>query len=160
MASFVQVDENEWNAFLEDLSQFEKKYQHLLQMLDETESKLQALTDPEKKEKKELGSDETSRQVTAKSPEKKVGGEVKDSFLNRLKTKLEPLSRSSTGRNTRLGILDKPQVYAACSRCGSQIVRATKFCQRCGADFGKMVCSCGHELDVGDKFCDRCGRAV
>jgi hypothetical protein len=157
LSSFVQVDESEWKAFLEDLSQFEKKYQHLLQMLDLAESKLQALTAPEKKE---LVSAEASRQAAVKSPEKKVGGEVKGGFLNRLKTKLEPLGRSSMGRNTGLGILSRPQGYAVCSRCGSQIVRATRFCQRCGADFGKMVCSCGHELSVGDKFCDRCGRGV
>ena len=157
MSSFVQVDENEWKAFLEDLSQFEKKYQHLLQMLDLAESKLQALTAPEKKE---LGSDEASRPVALKSPEKKMGEEIKGGFLNRLRAKLEPLGRSSTGRNTRLGILSRPLGYATCSRCGSQIMRATRFCQRCGADFGKMVCSCGHQLGVGDRYCDRCGRGV
>ena len=150
MDSFIQVDENEWKAFLEDLSQFEKKYQRLLSRLDTAESRLQTLTAPEKKV---VGSEN----VLPPGPEKGAGVEVKGSFLSRLKTKLE--APAGTWRTTP-GILGKPQGYAACSRCGFQIVRATRFCQHCGAGFGKLVCSCGAELGSGDRFCDCCGREV
>jgi hypothetical protein len=151
--TFIQVDKDKWKAFLEELSEFEKKYERLLNMLDMTESRLDALKTPEKKEE---GSAETLRQLSVKSPEKVVGGGVKGSFLSRLEAKLEPPGR----RSTRPGILSMPQVYASCSRCGCQIVRGTRFCERCGADFGRVVCSCGRELGSGDRFCDRCGRAV
>jgi hypothetical protein len=156
LSSFIQVDKNEWEAFLEDLSELERKYKLLLKILDMDESRLQTLSPHEKKAE---GSSAAPRQVP-KSPEKRVGENVKSSFLSRLKAKLEPRGGSSMGRSARLGMLGKPQGYAACSRCGSPIVRATKFCQRCGADFGKMVCSCGRELGSGDRFCDRCGREV
>jgi hypothetical protein len=156
LASFIQVDKNEWDAFLEQLSELERKYKLLLKKLDMDESKLQALTPPEKKT---AGSSEVPRQVS-KSPEKGVGGDVKDSFLSRLKAKLEPAAGSSMWRGGRPGMLAKPQGYAACSRCGYQIARATRFCQHCGASFGKMVCSCGRELGPGDRFCDCCGREV
>lgn len=153
MDSFIQIDKNEWKAFLEELSEFEKKYERVLNMLDVTESRLDALKTPENKEG---GGEEALRQVSLKSPEKAVGAEAKGGYLGRLKAKLEPLGRGST----RPGMPGMPQAYAACSRCGFQIVRATRFCQRCGADFGKVVCSCGRELGSGDRFCDRCGRGV
>jgi hypothetical protein len=131
--SFIQIDKNEWEVFLDELSEFEKKYKLLLNKLDMNENRLDAL----------------------KTPEKKEGGESKGGFLSRLKTRVEP-----PGMRERLGIVGKRQPVAFCSRCGFQIVRTTRFCQRCGADFGKVVCSCGRELGSGDKFCDRCGREV
>ena len=152
MDSFIQIDKNEWKAFLEELSEFEKKYERLLNMLDLTESRLDALKTPEKKEVE----GEEAPQVSVKSPEKVEGGEAKGGYLSRLKAKIEPLGR----RSTRPGIPSMPQAYASCSRCGFQIVRATRFCQRCGADFGRVVCSCGRELGSEDRFCDRCGRGV
>ena len=155
MDSFIQVNKNEWEAFLEDLSEFEKKYQHLLTMLDMAESRRQALAAPKKQEDP---SNQPSQHLFTKSPEKATT-EVKDGFRHRLKTKLEPSSSSST-RTSRASIPSKPQAYASCSRCGFAIVRTTRFCQRCGADFGRLVCSCGGELGVGDRFCDRCGRQV
>jgi hypothetical protein len=151
--SFIQVDKSEWEAFLEDLSELERKYKLLLNKLDTDESRLGALKTPEKKE----GGAEAFRQVP-KSPG--VGGEVKGGFLSRLKAKLEPRRGSSMGRDARPGMLGKPQGYAVCSRCGFRLVRAARFCQCCGADFGKMVCSCGRELGSVDRFCDRCGREV
>jgi len=135
--SFIQVDKNDWKAFLEELSQLEKKYKLLLNMLDMDESRLQGLAAPEKKE---VEREEASGQVSMKSPEKRQAGEVKVGFLSRLKTKLE---------HARPGILSRPQTYASCSRCGSQIVQPTRFCQRCDAAFGKMLCSCGRELGAG-----------
>ncbi len=151
LPSFIQVEENEWKAFLEELSQLEKKYKLLFNMLDMDESRLQGLAAPEKKE---VEREEASGQVSMKSSEKRQAGEVKVGFLSQLKTKLE---------HARPGILSRPQTYAtyaSCSRCGFQIVQPTRFCQRCGAAFGKMLCSCGRELDEGDKFCDRCGRVL
>ena len=155
MDSFIQVDKNEWKDFLEELSRFEKKYRLLLNMLDVDETRLQALDTPEKKD---VVSEEASRQVSVKSPEKPPAGEVRGSFLSRLKTKLEPPGGSWTRTIARPGPLSKQQPLAACSRCGFQIVQATRFCQHCGADYGKWVCSCGRELGSEDKFCDRCGR--
>jgi hypothetical protein len=149
--SFIQIDKNEWKAFLEELAEFEKKYERLLTMLDMVESRFEALKTPEKKEG---GSEEALRQVSVKSPEKVVDAESKGGYLSRLEAKLEALGR----RSTRPGIPNTPQAHASCSRCGFQIMRATRFCQRCGADFGRVVCSCGRELGSGDRFCDRCGR--
>ena len=150
MDASTQVDKSEWNAFLEDLSEFEKKYKLLLNRLDTAEGKLRA---SETREKKVEQGDKVSPQASGESTEKEkeVGGETKGGFLSRLESRLK---RASAGRSIRPGNLG----YATCSRCGFQIVRATRFCQRCGADFGKMVCSCGRELGSGDRFCDRCGR--
>ena len=148
----TQVDKSEWKAFLEDLSEFEKKYKLLLNRLDTAEGKLRRSETPE--EKVEQGN-EASPQASGESTEKEkeVTGEAKGGFLSRLETRLK---RASATKGNRLGNLG----YATCSRCGFQILRATRFCQRCGADFGKMVCSCGRELGSGDRFCDRCGRRV
>ncbi len=153
--SFIQVEETEWKAFLEELSHFEKKYRLLLNILDMDESRLQALATSEKKA---VQSEKASRQLSMKIPEVRPVGEVKGGFLNRLKSKLELASSSSTGM--RPGILSKQQPVAACSRCGSQIVRSTRYCQGCGADFGGLVCVCGRPLTAADRFCDRCGRGV
>ena len=152
MDSFIQIDKKEWEVFLDELSEFEKKYKLLLNKLDMNENRLDALNTPEKKKAE---SEEASRQLPAKNPEKLVGGEGKGGFLSRLKSRVEP-----PAKRDRLGIVGKRQPVPFCSRCGFQIVRTTRFCQRCGADFGKMVCSCGRELGSEDKFCDRCGREV
>ena len=156
MDASIQVDKNEWKAFLEDLSELEKKYELLLSMLDVAEGRRAALSAPEEKE---AGISEASRQVSMEHPEKGVGEEAKPGFLSRLNAKLARPS-GSMGRSTRRGILGKPQAYASCSRCGFMIVRPTRFCPRCSADFGKLVCSCGRELSSADRFCDRCGRQV
>ena len=50
MDSFIQVDKSEWEAFLEDLSELERKYKLLLNKLDTDESRLDALRTSEKKE--------------------------------------------------------------------------------------------------------------
>ena len=155
MDSFIQVDKSEWEAFLEDLSQLERKYTLLLNKLDMDENRLDALKTSEKK----AADAETLRQLS-KSSEKGMGGDVKGGFLSRLKTKLEPLTGSSMGRSARPGMPGNPQGYAACSRCGFRLVRACRFCERCDADFGTTVCSCGRGLSSGDRFCDRCGREV
>jgi len=153
----IQVDKNEWKAFLEDLSELEKKYELLLSMLDMAEGRQAALSAPEEKK---MGIDEASRQVSMEHSKKVLGGEAKRGFLSRLNAKLARPGSSSMARGTQRGILGKPQAYASCSRCGFMIVRPTRFCPRCSADFGKLVCSCGRELSSADRFCDRCGRQV
>lgn len=126
-------------------------------MLDMDESRLQALATPEQRK---VESVEASRQESVKNPEKHQAEQVKMGFVSRLKTKLEHVGNASTGTGIRQGILNKSQAFASCSRCGFQILQPTRFCQRCGADFGKLLCSCGRELGAGDKFCDRCGRTL
>jgi predicted MFS family arabinose efflux permease len=127
------------------------------QNVEMTQSRLDALNPPEKKAER---SEVAEREVSMKSPEKGVGGVGGGGFLNRLKTRLQRPASSSMGTSARRGIPTKPQGYASCRRCGLPIVRATRFCQSCGADFGRVVCSCGRELGSGNRFCDRCGRKV
>lgn len=154
--SFIRVDRSEWEGFLEDLSEFEKKYRRLLDMMDAAERRLQALGTPEKM----AGRDEASRQVPLKSRESVAGVGAGGGFLSRLETKLEALGNALTAMSVRPGVSKAPAGYASCSQCGFQITRPTRSCQRCGADFGKLVCSCGSELSSGVRFCDRCGREV
>jgi hypothetical protein len=118
------------------------------QNVETTESRLDALNPPEKKEER---TEVAAPQVSMTRTEKGVGRVGGGGFLSRLRTRLE---------FARRGIPTKPQGYASCRRCGLPIVRATRFCQSCGADFGRMVCSCGRELGSGNRFCDRCGRKV
>jgi len=155
--SFIQVEENEWKAFLDELSQFEKKYKLLLNKLDMDESRRQASATAEQKGAQSV---DALEQVPLKSSERPQTGQVRAGFLSQLKTKLESAGESLTAVSVRPTLLSKPQAFASCSRCGFQIVQPTRFCQRCGADFGKLLCSCGRELVLGDKFCDRCGRAL
>ena len=123
------------------------------QNVDTAETRLDASNPPEKKEE---GSEGFGRQTSVKSPEKSVDW-VGGGFVSRLKTRLQPLSIETSARR---GTPSKHQGYAVCRRCGLEIVRPTRFCQSCGADFRKVVCCCGRELDFGDRFCDRCGREV
>jgi hypothetical protein len=115
---------------------------------------------PQNVEMAEERTEVAARQVSVKVPEKAVGGVGVGGFLSRLKSGLEAPGSSLMGTSARRGIPRKPQGYASCRRCGLPIVRATRFCQSCGADFGKVVCSCGRELGSGNRFCDRCGRKV
>jgi ribosomal protein L40E len=41
--SFIQVDENEWKALLEELAKFQKKYELILSKLDGAENRLREL---------------------------------------------------------------------------------------------------------------------
>jgi len=70
-----------------ELSEFEKKYKLLLNKLDMNENRLDALKTPEKKEAE---SEEASRRLSAKNPEKLDGGQGEGRFPSRLKTTLEP----------------------------------------------------------------------
>ena len=70
-----------------ELSEFEKKYKLLLNKLDMNENRLDALKTPEKKEAE---SEEASRRLYAKNPEKLDGGQGEGRFPSRLKTTLEP----------------------------------------------------------------------
>jgi len=144
--SFVQIEKGEWEAFLHELSEFEKRYELLLIRLDRAENTLRTLSEPEKENR----TSETVGQTPSEDSRKGMILESANSFLSGLNAKLQP--RGSTS------ILSLPHNQTSCARCGFKIPRASRFCTRCGADFGKWVCSCGRELLPGDKFCDRCGR--
>jgi len=143
--SLIQVDKNEWKAFLEDLSQFEQKYRLLLSALDDAENRLRALEKPEA----QVEGSEALRQASMERPVQRTAEQPAESLLTRFKTKLESLGNPTTA--------SRPSRQPTCSRCGFKITRATRSCPRCGADFGRVVCSCGRELADGDRFCDGCG---
>ena len=151
MNSFVQLDKKEWDSFLEKLSELESKYELVLRELDQARSRLEALDKSlSRKEKHPLNptaptqSHPTQRTTLPKKP--------------RLETKLQsPLTPPA---NQTLMDSTAPPNYASCSRCGSKIIRATRFCEVCGANFGKLVCSCGRALSESVRFCDHCGRRV
>ena len=143
--SSVELDKEEWEAFLEKLSELEKKYMSVLRELDETRSRLHTLERaPNQKEQS------TTRQAKveeAKVPEQRTKP-AELNALQRLRNKLQSLQT-----------LYRPQ-NASCSRCGYRINYSTRFCAHCGADFGGWTCACGRTLSGADKFCDRCGRPV
>jgi hypothetical protein len=153
--SFIQVDKNEWNAFLEAFSEFEKKYELLLGELDNARSRLRASSS----EARVGGGIETPSKASPGKTVERMGGVTGGSFFDQLKAKLETLSISPSVVSQR-SVASLSRNQAACSRCGFKIVRATRVCQGCGADFGGMVCVCGRSLSSADKFCDRCGRGV
>lgn len=118
----------------------------MLSRLDRAESMLQALSEPVKED---LGSEAWGHESLGGS-RKEATVEAATSVLGPLKAKLR-----ARGRSSAPNLL---QYEASCSRCGFKIPRPSRFCMRCGADFGKVVCSCGRELTSADKFCDHCGR--
>jgi len=141
--SSIQLDKKEWEAFLEKLSELEKKYMLVLRELDETRGKLQAL-EAAPKPKKQDSIEQAAPPKVEGAPYGKES--AKPSILDRLTSKLESLQTRSL------------IPAASCSRCGYRISQPTRSCVHCGADFGKMVCSCGRELPERVKFCDHCGR--
>ena len=151
MESFILVDREEWNALLNDLSQFEQKYQLILNKLDATERRLRELGE----EKKEEGR-HSSQQMHERTLPDGRAEETGSNLLSRFKSKLE--SFGATARRSQTMILS--QNYASCGNCGYWISRPTRFCQRCGGDFGALTCSCGRQLLPTDRFCDRCGRGL
>jgi len=159
MGSLVQVDKQEWDAFLEKLSELEKKYQLVLRELDAAKSKLRTLDDSERQQQ---GKTIPTAPESAEAPPKSTAtGPKKPGFLTKLRTGLKSLQIPPSPRAGRSPLNpNAPPNYASCSRCGGKIMHATRFCERCGADFGKTVCSCGRELSSSDKFCDHCGRPV
>jgi hypothetical protein len=154
LSSILQVDRAEWEAFLGKLSEFEMKYRLLLDKVDELQSKLEA-------EKKRSAADTEKSSdiapISALSPPQLQLQQTRNKFLSRLENTLK------TPRRPSAPIPQVPyttQNVACCSNCGFRVASATRFCQRCGFDFGKLVCSCGRELSGSEKFCDRCGRAL
>jgi len=156
--SIVQLDKKEWEAFLEKLSELEKKYQLVLRELDEAHRKLLALdTSPRQQEQTPPHPATPAEQQPTQTPT----GPKKRGLLIALETKLQSLRTPPAVRARRsLTIPNAPRNYASCSRCRNKIMQATRFCQRCGADFRKWVCSCGRELSRSDKFCYHCGHIV
>jgi hypothetical protein len=157
MGSLIQVDKEEWDAFLEKLSELEKKYQIVLRELDTAQGKLRALDNSQKQQQ----GNPITPPTAPESPNLSPTGPKKPGFLTRLRTELQSFQIPLSPR-VGPGALNPsaPPNYASCSRCGGKIMRATRFCERCGADFGKTVCSCGRELSSSDKYCDHCGRTL
>lgn len=84
-------------------------------------------------------------------------------FLQPVKRKfkaLGSLSRALNLQSLRTQTYNSANSLASCEKCGHQILRASRFCEGCGGDFGAMMCPCGRQLNPGDKFCDNCGRTV
>ena len=158
MNSIVQLDKKEWEAFLKKLSELEKKYPLVLHELDEAHSRLQALDNSRKQQEK---NSENPTVPAEEQPSQRTTGPKNPDFLSRLKTKLRSL-RIPSAAPADLSLMNPnaPPNYALCSRCGARIMHATRFCERCGAGFGKLVCSCGRGLSESVRFCDHCGRRV
>ena len=156
MDSSVQLDKKEWDAFLEKLSELESKYQLVLRELDEAHSKLQAIDNRRDEQDKKPEKTEDPTRPSQGENKRKTTEPKKLSFLASLENKLRSRRITPSGRN----LMGAQPNYAYCSRCRSQIMHATRFCDRCGADFGGWICSCGRGLSESVRFCDRCGRKV
>lgn len=160
MSSLMQVDRKEWEEFLGKLSELEEKYRLVLQELDTARGRLQAL-DSLPKQGKENTSSPTVSPPAEKQPTQGKPRHQKAGFVTQLKTELRSLQISPTVPIDRSLMNSKtPRNYAYCSRCAGKIIRATRFCNHCGADFGKWMCSCGHELSDSLTYCKHCGRRV
>lgn len=159
MDQLIQVDKKEWEEFLERLSELEKKYQLVLRELDTAHSRLQALDVSQRQVEEKPLSQATSAMEEKTAYATKEQG--KTGFLAKLRSELRPLRRYPTLPSPPSPLNpNAPPNYASCSRCGSKILYATRFCDRCGANFGRWVCSCGHGLPESARFCDHCGRRV
>jgi len=158
LEAIVQLDKKEWEAFLEKLSELEEKYKLILRELDRAHQKLQALDKSRSQQEKNLPSPKTpaEEQPTTGAAEVK-----RASLLTGLKAKLESVRVPQTPpAGWSLTNPEAPPNYASCSRCRGKIMHATRFCEVCGADFGRVVCSCGRGLSGLVRFCDHCGRRV
>jgi len=143
--SFSQVNKSEWEAFLQDLSDLQKRFELLLTRLDDAERRLQRSNNPEQ-EKPVSKAEEPARPADFQT---KMSGGKGSGFMSRLAAKLQLRGSSSIMRLS---------YEASCSRCGRKLIQPGRYCARCGADFGRILCSCGRDLSSEDKFCDRCGR--
>ena len=155
--SSVELDKEEWEAFLGKLSELEKKYMSVLRELDETRSRLHSLESaPNPKEQS------TTKQATveASKPPERAPKTPQLSILQRLENKLQSLQTIPTSRSSQGSPTPNRTQNASCSRCGHRINYSTRFCAHCGADFGGWICACGQTLSGTDKFCDRCGGPV
>jgi hypothetical protein len=85
----------------------------------------------------------------------------KTGFLQSLKNRQRPKNSALTQPIPQPPQISKQYANSAlCRNCGYPIYRATRYCQRCGIQFGKLICPCGRELSPADRFCDHCGRTV
>ena len=139
MGSLMQVDRKQWEEFIRNLSELEEKYRLVLDELDTAYNRLEALGISQ------MRYGEGSTLTMSASGQGSVQSTTRDEKTRRLTA---PPSRR----------LLRP--IAFCDRCDARVTHASRFCERCGADFGKWVCSCGLELADSDRFCYRCGRSV
>lgn len=148
----VQLDKKEWEAFLEKLTELETKYLRVLRELDEAQARLNKFENtpknPQSETKEEATPKNVATQELTKRPQEKLAYQPR-SMLARISAELSSLRNLST-----------LQRGAACSLCGHRITHVSRFCEKCGADFGKLTCVCGRDLTASDKFCDHCGRST
>ncbi|MGA2784414.1 MAG: zinc ribbon domain-containing protein [Candidatus Bathyarchaeia archaeon] len=158
---------DDWEKFLSSLEKFMNLHQKTLQKLKELGSRNEALRQELRDVSNLSNVKESANPSAAQKPvETSINRPIERTEStpqpkkNRLKVldSLSRLMRSKSPRTSQTGNLTDS--FASCEKCGQQIKRASRFCDRCGGDFGAMMCSCGRELNPGDKFCDHCGRTV
>ena len=150
MTQILPVNKTEWEAFLETLSEFEKKHSLLLNKIDTLQSKLQ--DEQSRVKNARIDTAETSRNEIPPQPRISV---VRNNFPGVLDGKVRALNKPDPTVPKRPYVV---QNNAYCSSCGYRIISATRACDRCGCNFNALVCSCGRELTGSEKFCDHCGR--
>jgi hypothetical protein len=160
--SEILIARDEWERFLSSVERLMALHQSAIQRLKELSSRNQTLRQelsaiqhsgaakPERGEGRRLAESNRAQQVQRKY------GFINLHLLNHLKAKLESLENAARRSMTS----NFPRGYASCTNCRYQIKRASRFCERCGANFGKLTCPCGRELSSTDKFCDVCGRSA
>jgi hypothetical protein len=169
---------DDWERFLSSLERFMTLHQKTLQKLKalglRNEALRQELRDAIDLSKVKV---EPVKETTVQQPVKEpievaqaVNQPVEGTLQQDLPvqpTKARPRVLDRLSRIVRSAPLQRSRVesfaghpLASCEKCGHQIMRAGRFCEGCGGDFGALICPCGRELKAGDKFCDRCGRAV
>ena len=101
MNSFLQIDKGEWEAFLEKLSEFEKKYSLLLSKMDAIQGKLQAEEERDEEDEKpeKTAYTETSTSLPERQLERTLGG-GKDRSLPRFREQ-SPARRTNPARKFR-----------------------------------------------------------
>jgi len=153
--SLLQVDKREWEAFLEKLSEFEKKYELLLGKMDAIQGRLQAerKRDEEDKSPGKTAHSEASVAFPERQIERTLRG-TEDRSLLGFGNKAKPRNGSGQGISQTAIIAQK---NPSCTNCGSPITRPARFCKLCGFSFGKLVCSCGRVPPESSRFCDGCG---
>ena len=167
MTPVLQVDKEEWEAFLSEFSKLAKNCELIVSKLEEAQAQIRMLNEqnealrreargmvgfptgqgaaePVESELEEIRQGEPIRKFSEPEP----AGKLKRGFLESVRFRLSRLPRGQRDS------------YVYCRRCGYQIKKASRFCSGCGVDFGAFICLCGRDVSRGDRFCDRCGRKV
>lgn len=156
MASVLRLKRNEWEAFLEEFSEFTKNYEFILSRLELAETRIE-------------GQRQRAQQLSVESDhavkEEPAGRVERESVVQQpVKAQLRLLGRFFRIKHFTRSVTSKARnstgPRTSCEKCGDQIKRASRYCESCGGDFGALICPCGRGLNADDKFCDRCGRTI